>query len=124
MIAITDSGANIHPAIHATPTMSPVIMNNKMKSIIPDGSSMESTHIETLQLPGLSRIARQIHFNQKIQTDLLISLGVLCDDGCTITLDKKAMSIQNNGEEIIKGTIKIRQECGNCPWGNNNQKMW
>ena len=34
----------------------------------------------------------------------LTSLGVLCDDGCTITLDKQDMSVQNNGKEIIKCT--------------------
>ena len=73
---------------------------------------MESTHIATLQLPGLSNLARQIHIFPKMQTAPLISLGVLCDYGCTITLDKQEMSIQKNGEEIIKGTR------------NKNTGMW
>ena len=34
----------------------------------------------------------------------LISLGLLCDDGCTIKLDKKEISVQNNVQEITKGT--------------------
>ena len=33
----------------------------------------------------------------------MISLVVLCDDGCTITLDKQEMSVQKNGQQIIKG---------------------
>ena len=84
--------------------MAPVIMENDMKSRLPYGSTMESTCIATLQLPGLSKQARQIHILTKIQTASLTSLGVLCDDGCTITLDKQEMPIQKNGEEIIKGT--------------------
>ena len=61
MIAIADAGANIHPARQSTPTMAPVNMENEMKARLPDVSTMESTHIATLQLPGLSKLARQIH---------------------------------------------------------------
>ena len=41
-----------------------------------------------------------------MKTDPLISLGVLCDYGCTITLDKQDMSVHNNGQEIVKGARK------------------
>ena len=57
MLAIADSGANINLARQTTSTMAPVIIKNAMKSILPDGSTMESTNIATLQLPGLSRLA-------------------------------------------------------------------
>ena len=97
MIAITDSGANIHLARQATPTMAPVIMDNKMKARLPDGITMESTHIATLQLPGLSKLARYIHIFPKMKIALLISLGVLFHDGFTLKLDKQTMSIQKNG---------------------------
>ena len=36
-------------------------MSNEMKARITDGRIMESSHIETLQIPGLSKQARQIH---------------------------------------------------------------
>ena len=84
-------------------------MNNEMKAILTDGSTMKSTHIATLQLPGLSKLAIQIHIFLKTQTTPLIILGVLCYYGCTIPLDKQAMSIQKNGEEIIKGTRKKKK---------------
>ena len=57
MPAITDTGANIHLAKQATPTMSPVMMENDMKARLPDGSTMESTHISTLQIPVLIKQA-------------------------------------------------------------------
>ena len=60
-----------------------------MKAKLSDGSTMESTHIATLHLPGLSKLARQIQILPKMHTAPLISLGVLCDYGCTITLDKQ-----------------------------------
>ena len=65
MLAIEDSGENIHLARQATPTMAAVIMDNEMKLRLTDGSTMESTHIATLQIPGLSKIAIQIHISRK-----------------------------------------------------------
>ena len=57
-----------------------------MVARIPYGSTMELSRTSTLQLPGLSRQARHIHFTQIFRTSPLISLGVLFDDRCTITL--------------------------------------
>ena len=45
MLAIAESGANIQLARQSTPTMTPVIMDNEMKERLPDGSTMELTHI-------------------------------------------------------------------------------
>ena len=58
MLAIADSGANIHLARQATSTMDPSIMDNEIKARLPDGSTMESTHISTLHLPGLRKLVR------------------------------------------------------------------
>ena len=54
--------------------MIPVIISNDTKARLPDGIKMESSHIETLQLPGLNKQARQININTKMKTDPLISL--------------------------------------------------
>ena len=79
-------------------------MSNEIASRIPDGSTMDSSHIAKIQLPGLRKQARRIHIYPKMKTDPLISLGVLYYYGLTITLDKQDMSFQKNGKEIIKGT--------------------
>ena len=39
-----------------------------------------------------------------MKADTLISLGLLCDDGCTISLDNQYRKVQKNGQEIMKGT--------------------
>ena len=63
--------------------MTPVIISKDMTSRLPYRSTMELSHVVTLHIPGLSKQARQIHISPRKKTDPLISLVVLCDDGCT-----------------------------------------
>ena len=72
---------------------------------------MESTHIATLQIPGIIYLAKYIHTLTKMQTAPLISLGVLCDDGFTITLYKQKV------EEIIKGARNKKTGMWEVPLG-------
>ena len=97
--------------------MDPVMMENEMKSIIQYGSTMNSTHISTLQLPGPSKQARQIQIPPKMQIAPLILLGVLCDNVCTTTLDKQEISTHKNGEETIKGTRNKKTGMWEVPLG-------
>ena len=92
--AISDSGADIHLSKQSTTTMSPFIMSNYMVENLPDGSTMEFSHTETLQLPVLRKQARQIHISPKMRTEPLILLVFLCDDGCNITLDKQKLPVK------------------------------
>ena len=66
MLAIVDSGANIHLEKQATPAMPLVMMVNDMKAILPYGSTMDSTHTATFQLLGPSKESRQIHILPKM----------------------------------------------------------
>ena len=91
MLAIVHSGANIHPEKNTTTKMAPVIMSAEMIARLRDGSTMESSQISALHITGLRKQSRQIHIDIKINISPLISLGVLCDYGCTITLDKEEM---------------------------------
>ena len=50
MLAIADSGADIHRGKKFTTTMPTVIMSNEMIARIPYGSTMESSHITTIQI--------------------------------------------------------------------------
>ena len=52
---------------------------------------------------------------QKMRTPPLISLGVLCDYLFTIALDQKTI-VQNNGQQMLKGTKKKSQEYGKFYW--------
>ena len=50
-----------------------------------------------------------------MKTAPIISLGVLCYDGCTITLDKQDMPVQKNGQEIVKVTRNKQTEMWKVP---------
>ena len=71
-LAIADSGANIHLTKQSTTTMAPVIISNYMTARLPYGNTIQSSHIVTLQIPGISKQARQIHIFPKIKTTPLI----------------------------------------------------
>ena len=76
-LAIADPGANINLAKQATTTMAPVITSNEITSRLPDGSTMEYSHIVTLQLPGLSKKTRKNHISPKtknIPTNIIRSI--------------------------------------------------
>ena len=83
----------LYVSTKSTTTMAPVIMSSYMTSRLPDGSIMESLHIATLQIPGLSKQDRHIHITPKMKIAPLISLELLCDYGCTITLYKQEISV-------------------------------
>ena len=95
-LTIVDSDKKIHLENEATPTMAPVIMQNIITARLPYVITMESSHVATLQLPGLTKKSRQIQIPPKMRTSPLILFGVLCD-----------------------GTN--RQDCGNSPWKRNNK---
>ena len=88
-LTIVDSDKKIHLENEATPTMAPVIMQNIITARLPYVITMESSHVATLQLPGLTQKSKQVHIFLKMRTLPLISLVVICYDGCTITLDRQ-----------------------------------
>ena len=118
MIEIADSGENIHLSKQATTITAPVITSNEMTERLTDGSTIESSHISTIQLSGISKQVRQIHIPPKMNTAPLIPLGVLCDDGCIIKLDKQDMPLQKNGQEIIRGTRNKKTKMWELPLEN------
>ena len=65
-----DSGANINQSKKSTTTIGPLIISNEMAARIPDGITMESSHIATLQIPGLSKQAKQIIIYPKMKAAL------------------------------------------------------
>ena len=58
-----------------------------MTAGLPDGSTMDSSHVATLRIPGLRKKARQVHIFSKIKIAPLISLELL------YTLDNQYMPV-------------------------------
>ena len=66
-LAIVDSGTNIRLSKQDTKTMAPVIILSYMVARLTNGSTMESLHMVTIQLPCISKQARQTHILSKIK---------------------------------------------------------
>ena len=78
--------------------MAPVMISSDLTASMPDVSTMELSYISTLQVLVLIIQANQMHIFPKIKIVPLISLGVLCGDGCTIPLEKKELSWTTNNK--------------------------
>ena len=116
MLSISESGVNKHLARQSTPTTTPVIVKcNEIKTTIWKHYGVH-TYINTPATRSKQASKIDPHF-PKFKTAPWISLGVLCDDGYTITLEKQEKSIEKNGEEILKGTRNKKTGMWEVPLG-------
>jgi len=71
---------------------------------LPDGSIICSTHTALLNIPSLAIDSRRCHvFPALNATGSLLSIGKLCDSGCTAVYDKTTVTIQRDGIVILRG---------------------
>ena len=72
---------------------------------LPDGTTVRGTMAGIARLhPSLSSTAQKAHVFPGIKSSSLISLGQLCDDGCTAVLNNKSIGIFKNNSMILQGT--------------------
>ena len=78
----------------------------------PDGTTFKSVSKGEIKInPKLPKQARVAHGFKDLKTNL-ISMGQLCDQGCTAMFDKEKCIIKHNNNQVIKG---IR---------NHNNGLW
>ena len=76
--------------------------NDRIAVILPDGSTIRSTHTATLDLPTLPLAARHAHvFPDLIGS--LISIGVLTDHGMTALYDATTVTIYSGKTAVLRG---------------------
>jgi hypothetical protein len=79
----------------------PVKQGIKFK--LPDGTFMTSTHTAHFPIQGLPREATLAHIFPNLDSSSLLSVGQICDYGCTATFTKHAVAITSRGVTIITG---------------------
>jgi hypothetical protein len=90
---IADTGASGHyiqvtgAVVNKRPAMQPLTV------LMPDGHSLTSTHIGELALPQLPAAARLCHIFPHLNMWSLLSVGQLCDHGCTALFTKHQLYI-------------------------------
>jgi len=92
--AIADTAATGHYVTQACPVTDKRSTNYGVQVILPDGNSITSTHTALLQLPNqLPITAKTAHIFPDLKSGSLISIGQLCDYGCTATFNAKQVQI-------------------------------
>jgi hypothetical protein len=65
---------------------------------------MYSTHEAELDIPNLPLAARYCHIVPALTNHSLLSIGQLCDAGCSIELDATVLRVQYDGTTVLTGT--------------------
>jgi hypothetical protein len=81
-----------------TPAIIPVSV------LLPDGTAIHSTHTGYLNLPQLPVAARLCHLFPHLTTGSLLSVGQLCDHGCTAVFTQTDLRIHLDGQLLLYGT--------------------
>jgi len=86
---------------HATANKMPT--TQPMHAKLPDGTYMHSTHTDNMDIPALLPSATQTSIFPALDTSL-ISIGQLCDAGCTAVFNQHTADIRFNNTTILTGT--------------------
>jgi hypothetical protein len=104
---------------------------------MPSGMTIQSSHTCNLLLTDLSHQARQAHILPGLVHNSLISVGQLCDNGCSVTFTQDQVTVSRNGKNVmnrsrdLKSRLwrvnlkqKMKPELVKCDHAhdNNNQK--
>jgi hypothetical protein len=70
---------------------------------LPNGETITSTHTETLNMPYLPQAARLAHILPGLAQHSLVSVGKICDSGCSVTFTASNVTVTNGHSTILTG---------------------
>ena len=97
--AVADSGTTGHFITEDTPCVNVQKTYNPIPIKMPNGDIISSTHIALLPQQNLPLPARKAHIFPKL-TKPLISIGILCDNGCIAVFDADQVTIYNKTTKL------------------------
>ena len=74
-----------------------------IRALQPDGTPIVATKTCMLKLTNLPEAARKAHKFPQLAGNALISIPVLCDNGCEVKLTREKITVSKDGQEIIEG---------------------
>ena len=102
MSVIADTGCTGHfltinatGLINVRPSATPLVVQ------LPDGTTMSSSHIAELNIPQLPVSACTVHLFPALGDTSLLSIGQLCDAGCTATFTDSSVTISHSQSGLI-----------------------
>jgi hypothetical protein len=103
---IVDSGSTAHYCTTELPVQHKRECKEDIRIKAANGSIMRATHIAELNYP------RRVYVVPELAGRTLISVGQLCDAGCTVQFEAEKCRIQYKGETVLYGT----RSNGNTLW--------
>lgn len=100
---IIDTGCTVHLCTPETHLVDRQVTTSPITITIPDGNTMTSTHEGHLDIPELPPAATLTHVVPELNSHSLVSMGQLCDAGCTATVDQNTIDISYEGNVILSG---------------------
>jgi hypothetical protein len=101
--ALLDSGCTAHFILanakcsNKIPTATPLAVR------LPNGDTIASTHTAMLNMPSLSHAARQAHILPGLAQHSLLSVGQMCDSGCSVTITAIEVTVTNGESTVLTG---------------------
>ena len=102
MWAILDSGASSTFLLSRAPVHNAQVAANPLNIKLPNGTTIQSSHIAELALPQLPKQARLAHIVPGLASHSLVSVVKLCNAGCKVVIDDISCEIQYRGAPVIK----------------------
>ena len=101
-----DTGATHH---FFTKSSTPVLSNinlvaDGIRVLLPNNAVIESTHKAHINIPTLPPAATETHLFSSLASGNLLSIGQLCDNGCTAHFTKDTATISFRDQPILRGT--------------------
>jgi hypothetical protein len=102
--AILDSGCTSNFLSSTAPCSDKQAAHVPLNVNMPNGTTIRSSHTCNLLLTDLPHQARQAHILQGLVHTSLISVGQLCDNGCSVTFTQDQFTVSKNGKCVMYGS--------------------
>jgi hypothetical protein len=102
--AILDSGCTSNFLSAYAPCSNKQAAHVPLNNNMPNGTTIQSSHTCNLLLTDLPPQARQAHILPGLVHSSLISVGQLCDSGCSVTFTHYQVTVSRNGKNVMYGS--------------------
>jgi hypothetical protein len=101
--ALFDSGCTAHFLLANAKCSDKHSTTTPLEVRLPNGDTITSTHTATLNIPSLPQTARRAHILPGLAQHSLLSVGQMCDSGCSVTFTASNVTVTNGGATILMG---------------------
>ena len=101
--ALSDSGASGHFLVEGAPVTRKRVAKNPISIVLPDGSTVQSTHTCHLDIPWLPDNMTEAHIVPQLAHSSLISTRKFYEAGCKVVFDIDECRVYYNNELVLVG---------------------